>query len=133
MRKILLFSLISVIVACGGGGSSGTTAGGAPPPASRNRVVISRAEIDQATWATDAFVLVQRLRPNFFRTAGPSNTSGAPQIPVVRLNEVDMGEIAALRQIQPASVQEIRFYTASEATARFGGIRGRPVIHVISK
>lgn len=129
MRRIVLLSLFAVAVACGGG--SGSQAGGAAVP--RNRTVISRAEIEQATWATNAFDLVQRLRPNFFRTAGPTNVSGAPQIPVVRLNEIDMGEIAALRQIQLASVQEIRFYSASEATARFGGLRGRPIIHVISR
>jgi hypothetical protein len=95
--------------------------------------VITRAEIAEATWATNAFDLVQRLRPNFLRVSGPTNVSGAPQTPVVRLDNQELGDHGALRQIQPSSVQEIRYYSAAEATARFGGIRGRPVIEVVTR
>lgn len=49
---------------------------------------------------------------------------------MVRLNDQDMGDFGALRQIQTSSIREIRYYSATEATAKFGGIHGRPVIHV---
>jgi hypothetical protein len=52
---------------------------------------------------------------------------------MVRLNDQDMGDVAGLRQIMLSSVKEIRYYSATEATAKFGGMRGRPVIHVTMK
>ncbi len=137
LRQIAIITLLGVTGACSGG-SSGVPAGAAAPsPAQqtprRDANVITRAEIEQATWATNAFDLVQRLRPNFLRISGPTNWSGAPQTPLVRLNDQDLGDHGALRQIQPSSVQEIRYYSAPDATAKFGGIRGRPVIHVMTK
>lgn len=96
----------------------------------REANVISSAEVEQATWATNAFDLVQRLRPNFMRASGTTGISGASRTPMVRLNDQDMGDFGALRQIQTSSIREIRYYSATEATAKFGGIHGRPVIHV---
>lgn len=99
----------------------------------RDRNVITRFEIEQATWPTNAFDLVQRLRPGFLRVSGPTNVSGAPRTPLVRLNEQELVDHGALRQIQLSSVTEIRYYSATDATAKFGGIRGRPVIAVTSR
>ncbi|HEY7568279.1 MAG TPA: hypothetical protein VH762_11950 [Gemmatimonadaceae bacterium] len=136
MRKqIILTALLSVAAACGG--SSGAPAGAAAPAPSpqtrRDPNVITRAEIDQADWATNAFDLVQRLRPTFMRASGTTGVSGAARTPMVRLNDQDMGDVAGLRQIMLSSVKEIRYYSATEATAKFGGMRGRPVIHVTMK
>jgi hypothetical protein len=136
MRKqIILTALLSVAAACGG--SSGAPAGAAAPSPSqqtrRDPNVITRAEIDQADWATNAFDLVQRLRPTFMRASGTTGVSGAARTPMVRLNDQDMGDVAGLRQIMLSSVKEIRYYSATEATAKFGGMRGRPVIHVTMK
>lgn len=137
MRKqIILTALLSVAAACGGSG--GAPAGAAAPSPTqqaprREANVISRAEIDQATWASNAFDLVQRLRPNYMRATGTTGVSGAARTPMVRLNDQDMGDFGALRQITLNSVQEIRYYSATEATAKFGGMRGRPIIHVIMK
>ena len=137
MRQIVFVALFGVAVVCSGCKSSAPASASTTSPTAqtqrRDPRVITRAEIEQATWATSAFDLVQRLRPSFLRISGPTNPSGAPQTPVVRLNEQELGDHGALRSIQLGSVQEIRYYTASEATARFGGIRGRPVIAVTSK
>jgi len=137
MRQIVFVALFGVAVACGacksGAPASASATSTTAQTQRRDPKVITRAEIEQATWATSAFDLVQRLRPSFLRISGPTNPSGAPQTPVVRLNEQELGDHGALRSIQLGSVQEIRYYTASEATARFGGIRGRPVIAVTSK
>ena len=137
-KQIALIALLAVTVACGGG-TSGAPAGTAAPSPSptqqtrRDPNVISRAEIDQADWATNAFDLVQRLRPGFMRAVGTTGLSGAARTPMVRLNDQDMGEFGALRQITLSSVNEIRYYSATEATAKFGGMRGRPIIHVTTK
>ncbi len=134
--QVVLIALIGVTAACGGGSSGAPAGGAAPAPSQQTRKepnIITRTEIEQATWATNAFDLVQRLRPNYLRTSGPTNWSGAAQSAIVRLNDQDMGDFGALRQIQPSSVTEIRYYSATDATAKFGGIRGRPVIHVMTK
>ena len=134
--QIILTALLTVIAACSGG-SGGAPAGSAVPMPSqqtrRDPNVITRAEIDQADWATNAFDLVQRLRPTFMRASGTTGVSGAPRTAMVRLNDQDMGDFGALRQITLSSVQEIRYYSATDATAKFGGLRGRPVIHVLTK
>jgi len=136
--QIILTALLTVIAACSGG-SGGAPAGSAVPmPAQqttqrRDANVISRAEIDQADWATNAFDLVQRLRPSFMRASGTTGVSGAARTAMVRLNDQDMGDVGALRQIQTSSIREIRYYSATEATAKFGGIHGRPVIHVTTR
>jgi hypothetical protein len=135
-RQIALTALLAVTVACSGGKSAAPAAGAAPAPTQQTRRdpnVITRAEIDQADWATNAFDLVQRLRPNFLRTSGPTNWSGAPQSAIVRLNDQELGDFGALRQIALNSVQEIRYYSMADATAKFGGIRGRPVIAITTK
>lgn len=132
-RKITLTALLIVTAACGGGGSQAPAGASAPTPTTRERNVITRAEIEQADWATNAFDLVQRLRPGFLRVSGPTTWSGASQTAMVRLNDQELGDFGALRQILVSSVQEIRYYSASEATAKFGGIRGRPVIWVTTK
>ena len=135
--QIILTALLTVTAACSGG-SGGVPAGSAVPmPAQqtprRDANVITRAEIDQADWATNAFDLVQRLRPNFMRASGTTGISGAARTAMVRLNDQDMGDFGALRQITLSSVQEIKYYSATDATAKFGGLRGRPVIHVTTK
>ena len=133
--QIILTALLTVIAACSGG-SGGAPAGAAPSPSQQTRRdanIITRAEIEQATWATNAFDLVQRLRPSFMRASGTTGVSGAARTAMVRLNDQDMGDFGALRQITLSSVQEIRYYSAPDATAKFGGLRGRPVIHVTTK
>ncbi|HJU73553.1 MAG TPA: hypothetical protein VJ717_07390 [Gemmatimonadaceae bacterium] len=134
LRLTVLVALFG-LAACGGSGSA--PAASAPAPASeaqrRDPNLITRAEIDQATWANNAFDLVQRLRPAFLRIGGPTNWSGAAQTPLVRLNEQELGDHGALRQIAVGAIEEIRFYSAPDATAKFGGTRGRPVIAVKSR
>jgi len=134
--QIILTALLTFTAACSSG-SGGTPAGAAAPSPTqqtrRDPNVITRAEIDQADWATNAFDLVQRLRPNFMRASGTTGISGAARTAMVRLNDQDMGDFGALRQITLSSVQEIKYYSATDATAKFGGLRGRPVIHVTTK
>jgi hypothetical protein len=136
MRKqIASLALLASFTACGGGTSAAAAGAEAPAPAqqTRNRAVITRAEIEKNETATNVFHLIERLRPNFLRVRGPSNWGGVVQTPMVRLNDQELGDAGTLRQIAVSSVLEIRYYSISEATAKFGGIRGRPVIAVTTK
>ncbi|MGQ0639379.1 MAG: hypothetical protein ACT4P6_01195 [Gemmatimonadaceae bacterium] len=139
-RPIAGVALFGILVACGGGssgGSSGASAGAAPGPPQqtqrRDPNVITRAEIEQAVGATTARDLVQRLRPAYLRESGPMTLSGANQSAMVRVNDQEFPDLRQLRQIPVSTVQEIRYYSASDATAKFGGRLGRPVIAVTIK
>ena len=128
--------MLASVTACGGGTGAAAAGAEAPAPAqqaSSNRAVITRAEIEKNDNATSVFHLIERLRPSFLRVRGPSNWGGVVQTPMVRLNDQELGDAGTLRQIAVSSVLEIRYYSMSEATAKFGGIRGRPVIAVTTK
>ena len=131
-KQIAALALLASFAACSGGKSVAE----APEPAqqaSTNRAVITRAEIEKNDNAMSVFHLIERLRPNFLRVRGPTNWGGVVQTPMVRLNDQELGDAGTLRQIAVSSVLEIRYYSISEATAKFGGIRGRPVIAVTTK
>lgn len=134
-KEIALVASLAVFTACGGGNSVAAAGAEAPAPAQQtsSRAVITRAEIEKNDNATSVFHLIERLRPNFLRVRGPSNWGGVVQTPMVRLNDQELGDAGTLRQIAVSSVLEIRYYSISEATAKFGGIRGRPVIAVTTR
>ena len=133
--QIAVIALLGTMAACGG--SSGAAAGAGPGPAQqtvrRDPNVITRAEIEQAVGATTAMDLVTRLRPGYLRESGPTSWSGANQSAMVRVNEQEFPDLRQLRSIPVSTVQEIRYYSASDATAKFGGRKGRPVIAVTLK
>ncbi len=128
MRRWLL-SLLVAIAGCGGSMSS---AGGAPGT-SRQADIITRAEIDSAVGLTSALDAVQRLRPRFMRNSGTRSLRAVDSGPLVRIDNEMVGGVEALRSVSISEVGEIRYYSAVDATARFGGIAARPLIHVIRR
>lgn len=74
--------------------------------------------------------VIQRLRPRFLRDGGTRSLRGGGSPPVVRMDNESATGMEVLRTISLSEVQEIRYYSAVDATARFGGFEGRPVIHI---
>jgi hypothetical protein len=82
----------------------------------------------------NAWDAVQRLRPRFLRNSGPASFAGGlDNRPIVRVDETVAGVPEALRNVDIQYVLEIRYYSAADATARFGGTYGRGVIHVVTR
>lgn len=82
---------------------------------------ILRAEIDSSSSRT-AYELVQSLRPQWLRTRGLVNVAqaaGAEGI-VVYLDNARLGDVDAMRRVALGPVQYLRFFTAPEATQRWG-------------
>ena len=52
---------------------------------------------------------------------------------IVRIDDVDSGLPEVLRGIEIDRVLEIHYYSAVDATNRFGGLHGRGIIHVITR
>ena len=105
-RRMALGLIVMASVACASGGG-GT---GAPR---RNPELITRAEIE-ATDALTALEVVQQLRPTFLRPPGQSDPV------VVYVDGARRGNISELRSLQRATLEQIRYINANDATLRWG-------------
>jgi hypothetical protein len=106
----LLLICILLVGACG---SSGTQSRG-------SRDVLTAEEISRASGMT-AYDVIQQLRPQFLRIRSGRSIQGSGQAePVIYVDNIRSGGLAALRSIRAESVEEIRYIGASDATTRFG-------------
>ena len=83
--------------------------------------VITREEIEKSTAAT-AYDLVLNLRPQWLRTRGISTlkqAAGEEDI-IVYMNNARLGFRESMRRIPLGDVQYLEFFTAREATYRWG-------------
>ncbi|MGQ0646211.1 MAG: hypothetical protein ACT4P7_01500 [Gemmatimonadaceae bacterium] len=92
--------------------------------------MITREDLEKAQGLTTAMDAVQRLRPRFLRDGGTRSIRSIDSGPVVRVDNEMTGGVEALRTVPISEINEIRYYSAVDATARFGGATGRPVIHI---
>ena len=84
--------------------------------------MLTRDEIDDSSAGT-AYELVRSLRPQWLRTRGLTNlaqAAGAESI-VIYLDNARLGPPDNLRRVPLGAVQYLRFFTAPEATLRWGG------------
>ena len=94
--------------------------------APHNRNLITADEIATIS-VTDAFEVVERLRPTFLSTRGTLSP------PVAFLDGLLLGELPSLHNIQPASIASIQYLDPLMATQRFGKAAGGGAILVTSK
>jgi hypothetical protein len=88
--------------------------------ATRNANVITREDI-KGTNASNAYEAVSRLRPKFLNSHGATTFSpNDTGLPNVYLNHSLYGDIESLRNIDVSSISEIHYYSAPEASTRFG-------------
>ncbi len=116
-------------------------------PANRNRRVITAEEIEQAQ-ETNAFQVVEKLRPEFLVSMSRQHTlgRGAVQQPdlgysqpepepaaAVFVDGTEMGGIDELHRIQSITVEQIRYLSGSEAQTKYGPRFPAGVIEVTLK
>lgn len=129
-RRVLATAIV-VLAGCasGGGGASA---------AKQNPNLISTEEI-VASSASNAYEVIQRLRPSFLRTRGAVHgTPGAANAMemvdlVVYLNENRLGGSDQLRQISTTDIREIRYFNSSEATTKWGTGHSAGAIQIVSR
>ncbi len=87
---------------------------------SHNTNLITQADVQSST-ATDAYSVVQELRPMWMRNRGTISindpSSGNVQ---VYLNGNQYGDLNRLREIVRQDIREIRFFSGGEAQMKFG-------------
>lgn len=131
LSRRVLATVMTVLAACasGGGGASA---------AKQNPNLISTEEI-VASSASNAYEVIQRLRPSFLRTRGavhgtPGATNAMEMVDlVVYLNENRLGGSDQLRQISTNDIREIRYFNSSEATTKWGTGHSAGAIQVVSR
>ena len=111
-------ALLVASVACASGGSS------SEPRSTTDRDLITEPEIQsRASDASNAFQIIQKLRPQMLRTRGlasPSDRTGESVQPKVYLDNVEYGTMAQLTNVNASQIREIRFLSARDATTRWG-------------
>jgi hypothetical protein len=118
MKRLPLTGLVGTLLlammmtACATGGT-GSAAG---PSSSRDILVIEAHHLDNHT---DALSLLSAIRPQWLSTRGSSSIHNPEQVQVF-IDDIAIGGIAALRQINLRTVQSIQYYGASAATQRWG-------------
>ncbi len=108
-------AILVALAAC----SANPAPGEAP---TRSADVITAAELaDPQIAAGDALQAVQRLRPRFLMTRG-TMSSANPQAGSVHVS-IDGGPLVSvdnLNRLRPASIEEIRYLSPTDAAQRFG-------------
>ena len=128
LRVGVVAALVGSVAACSTRSSSG---GGA---ADRN--VVTGDEL-AATNARMVYQALERLRPNWLTSRGPSGmgnvTEQTQAVANVYMNGSQLGNIEYLKQVYVIDVAELRFWGAGEAGARFGMGNPRGVIEIIPR
>jgi hypothetical protein len=141
LRLIVGALTIGSLAACASGGSKppagapSTTAAANTAPKRGSANLITQAEIE-ATHLETVYDVVERLRPNWYRTRGGRSefTAGSSSAMLkAYLNSSPLGDVNTLRSVQAASVKEVQFLNAADATTRFGTGHDSGVILVTSK
>jgi hypothetical protein len=133
-----------LLTACAsGGGSASSSADGSSAslskPSRRDRTVITEEDLKQSN-ASNLFEAVQRLHPEWLiarngATVGNSRSAAAAtggNDVQVYLDTQRAGSIDILKQLTTTRATTLKYYTASEAQARFGNGNLNGVIQVIT-
>jgi hypothetical protein len=140
-RRVAAVTAIGASLACAGAsaGSTAGQAGAAASPARHDRTLITADEMSDLQ-ASNLYDVVKRLHPEWL-TLRNSATVGGAVSGRTATNENDVqvfldtqhaGSSDMLRQMAVTSATSLKFYSASEAQARFGNGNLNGVIQVVS-
>lgn len=117
LRTVLRVTVAAaLVVAFAGCASSGSAGGGG------GRAVLTRAQLLE-TNEPDLYRAVERLRPQWLRPRGQGSPSGATVVTLF-LDGSPRGSVAEMRGMLVDNVDEVTYYSASEAAFQFGTIAG---------
>lgn len=107
---LLSLLLLLFVSACAATQNSGS---------SSNRNLLTSEEIQQASQYSNAYEIVQNLRPQWLRKRGRHSIYNEGTI-VVYLDDIRYGSPEALREISAEGVRSIQFLGAAQASNRYG-------------
>lgn len=133
MLKLTVVTAVALLaVSCASSGTPARSDSGTHT-ATRNRTVITQEEIKSSS-ARDAYHAVQLLRPDWLRSRGAvSMRETAPAAVVVYVDGQRYGGASSLEQFRMGSFKEMRYYSGSEATSRWGTGHAGGVIYLYTR
>ncbi|MEX1182432.1 MAG: hypothetical protein WEF86_04300 [Gemmatimonadota bacterium] len=108
--------VLPVLLAVGFASACSSATGAAT---SRNDDILTRAELEAAD-QQDLYRLIERVRPHWLNTRGPTSFSGATTGPNVFFDGAGVGGTQYLRNMPPSAAEEIRYWPSALAASRFG-------------
>ena len=121
--------LLVAALACAGVGCAGNTAGDGTR---RDANLITYEEVSE-THFTNAYELINALRPNWLQARSQSIGTRSAGLPVIYVDGSRMGTVEFLRQIPAGQVQTAQFLRAPEATSRYGSNHTGGAILIVTR
>jgi hypothetical protein len=120
------FGAVVALAACASSGS------GAARTAPRSSDQITSAEVASSS-ASNAYELIERLRPNWLRTPGVASIGGGAhsQIVVVYLDGHRLGDIGSLRQLSVVGIKSLQWLDAARAATVLNEVGSDPIAGAI--
>lgn len=128
-RAIASLLLLSAVTFAGGCASSGSSTSASGASGQRARSGAITAEQARETGASNAYDVVQALRPVWLRVRGTQSVNQDTGI-AVYLDNTRLGGVDALRQINTANIGTIQYFDPGAAQARWGQGHSQGVILV---
>ncbi|HEY0529014.1 MAG TPA: hypothetical protein VGD02_09300 [Gemmatimonadaceae bacterium] len=124
MNRTLSILVVAAAMACAPAATTN------PTGVRRQANVITQPEV-QASFESNAYDVVNKLRPMFLKTRGRTTVQGqAQEYASVFLDDQYFGDLNSLRNIAATQIQEIRYYPGTEVATKFGMQYGAGVIAV---
>ena len=124
MRRSASILIVAAAMACAPAASTTSTG------VRRQANVITQPEV-QASFESNAYDVISKLRPMFLKTRGRSTVQGQTQeYASVFLDDQFYGDLNSLKNIAATQIQEIRYYPGTEVAMKFGMQYGAGVIAV---
>ena len=115
-------------------GCSSSTYGGERGGSGRGSADLLTSEEILQRPDTDAFTIIQQLRPGWLRARPTSSFDpAANNDPYVFVDDSRYGPLNSLYQLRSANIEQIEFISATDATTRFGTGFPGGIIRVIIK
>jgi hypothetical protein len=124
MNRTLSILVVAAAMACAPAATTN------PTGVRRQANVITQPEV-QASFESNAYDVVNKLRPMFLKTRGRTTVQGqAQEYASVFLDDQYFGDLNSLRNIAATQIQEIRYYPGTEVATKFGMQYGAGLIAV---
>ena len=117
MRHLNPVLFVVGVIALSGCASSGQGSTASSQSSTRN--LLTREDL-LATEEPDLRRAIERLRPQWLRARGAARIGSVLQVAVF-IDDVRAGGVDFLNSLRLEGIEEVRFYTAAEATTRWGG------------
>jgi len=126
-RLSLLFAVSSLVLSCAAGSQSDS-----PRPRGSSRTVITQEELAALPQQLSALDAVRRLRSTWLRTRGMAGMGSAQSVQIF-VDNVHAGGVDFLNSRPLDGIVEMRFYSGTDATTKWGTGVGGGVIELITR